>query len=201
MSLKFAVLISGGGTNLQALINAVERGTIKAEIALVISDRENAYGLERAKKHNIPNCVIARSAFNNALERDEKLLKTLEEHDVDFIMLAGYLSILTETIVKKYEKSIINIHPALIPNYSGKGFYGDVIHEAVLKNKDRQTGVTLHFVDAGVDSGPIICQERIPVLEIDTLDSLKARIHGVEHRLIVETVKNFCEGHIDGGGL
>jgi len=194
VSLKFAVLISGGGTNLQALIDAVEDGIIPAKIAVVISDREGAFGIERAKRHGIASYVVTRNTFGNASERDEKLLEILKSHDVDFVMLAGYLSILTKNVVKNYEKRIINIHPALIPKYSGKGFYGDVIHEAVLKNKDRQTGVTLHFVDSGVDSGPIIIQERIPVFEVDTLDSLKARIHTTEHRLIVETAKNFCEG-------
>ena len=194
MSLKFAVLISGGGTNLQALIDAVEDGIIPAKIAVVISDREGAFGIERAKRHGIASYVVTRNTFGNASERDEKLLEILKSHDVDFVMLAGYLSILTKNVVKNYEKRIINIHPALIPKYSGKGFYGDVIHEAVLKNKDRQTGVTLHFVDSGVDSGPIIIQEKIPVFEVDTLESLKARIHTTEHRLIVETAKNFCEG-------
>ncbi len=111
-------------------------------------------------------------------------------------MLAGYLSILTENLVKNYEQRIINIHPALIPNYSGKGFYGDVIHKAVLENGDRETGVTLHFVDTGVDSGPIIVQERIPVLEVDNLESLKSRIHAIEHRLIVDTAKKYCEGRL-----
>jgi phosphoribosylglycinamide formyltransferase-1 len=194
VSLKFAVLISGGGTNLQALIDAVESGVIPAEIALVVSDREGAYGLERAKKHNIPSTVLARKAFGSAVARDAELIKMLEEHNVDFVMLAGYLSILTEELIKKYEKRIINIHPALIPNYAGKGFYGDVIHEAVLKNGDKETGVTLHFVDTGVDSGPIIVQERIAVMDDDTLDSLKSRIHKAEHRLIVDTAKKYCEG-------
>ena len=196
MSMKFAVLISGGGTNLQALIDAVDAGTIPASIAVVISDREDAYGLKRAETHNIPNAVISRNKFNSKQDRDSKILEVLEQHDVDFIMLAGYLSILSETIVKKYEKRIINIHPALIPKYSGKGFYGDTIHKAVLENKDVKTGVTLHFVDAGVDSGPVITQEIIPVFDVDTLESLKARIHTTEHRLIVETAKNYCEGNI-----
>ncbi len=196
MSLKFAVLISGGGTNLQALIDAVEAGIIPADIALVVSDREGAYGLERATKHNIPNIVLSRKDFSSAADRDEKVIETLKNHDVDFVMLAGYLSILTENLVKNYEQRIINIHPALIPNYSGKGFYGDVIHKAVLENGDRETGVTLHFVDTGVDSGPILVQERIPVLEVDNLESLKSRIHATEHRLIVDTAKKYCEGRL-----
>lgn len=196
MSLKFAVLISGGGTNLQALIDAVEAGIIPAEIALVVSDREGAYGLERARQHNIPSVVLSRKDYKSAASRDEKMIETLKKHSVDFVMLAGYLSILTEKLVKNYENRIINIHPALIPNYSGKGFYGDVIHEAVLRNGDKETGVTLHFVDTGVDSGPIIVQERIPVLDVDTLESLKSRIHATEHRLIVDTAKKYCEGDL-----
>lgn len=196
MSLKFAVLISGGGTNLQALIDAVESGHIPAQITLVVSDREDAYGLERAKKHNIPSVVLKRGDYDSAAKRDEALAQALENHNADFVMLAGYLSILTETVVKKYEKRIINIHPALIPNYAGKGYYGDKIHTEVLQNKDKATGVTLHFVDTGVDSGPIIIQERIPVFEVDTLESLKSRIHSVEHRLIVDTAKKYCEGSL-----
>lgn len=196
MSLKFAVLISGGGTNLQALIDGVESGEIPGEIALVVSDRHGAYGLERAKKHGIPAYVHARKDFADTSSRDEALLNLLADHKVDFIMLAGYLSILSETIVKKYERRIINIHPALIPNYSGKGFYGDVIHRAVLMNGDRKTGVTLHFVDAGVDSGPIIRQVEIPVTPTETLESLKEKIHATEHILIVETARRYCEGKL-----
>ena len=108
-------------------------------------------------------------------------------------MLAGYLSILTENLVQKYEKRIINIHPALIPKYSGKGFYGDVIHKAVLDNGDKETGVTLHFVDTGVDSGPIIVQEKVTVSRGETLESLKEKIHTLEHKLIVETAKKFSK--------
>jgi phosphoribosylglycinamide formyltransferase-1 len=196
VSLRFAVLISGGGTNLQALIDAVDNGVIPAEIALVISDREDAYGLERAKKHNIPSKVYARKQYTSAAQRDAMIIEALEAHEVDFVMLAGYLSILTEGIVKKYEKRIINIHPALIPKYCGKGFYGDVIHKAVLENKEEETGVTLHFVDTGVDSGPIIVQHKIPVSEGETLSSLKEKIHASEHRLIVETTKRYCEGNL-----
>ena len=197
MSLKFAVLISGGGTNLQALIDAVESGHIPAQITLVVSDRENAYGLERAKKHNIPTLVLKRRDYESAASRDQALAQALKKQGVDFVMLAGYLSILTEIVVEKYEKRIINIHPALIPNYAGKGYYGDKIHTEVLQNKERETGVTLHFVDTGVDSGPIIIQERIPVFEDDTLDSLKSRIHTLEHRLIVDTAKKYCEGKLN----
>ncbi len=121
--------------------------------------------------------------------RDERIMEVLENHKIDFIMLAGYLSILTEKLVQKYEKRIINIHPALIPKYSGKGFYGDVIHKAVLDNGDEETGVTLHFVDAGVDSGPVIVQEKVKVAKGESLESLKAKIHALEHKLIVETAK------------
>ncbi|WP_430883851.1 phosphoribosylglycinamide formyltransferase [Fusibacter sp. JL216-2] len=191
MSLNFAVFISGGGTNLQALIDAVESGQIDANLTLVISDRQGAYGIERAKKHNIPCMVLNKKDFDGLKNRDERIMEVLENHKIDFIMLAGYLSILTEKLVQKYEKRIINIHPALIPKYSGKGFYGDVIHKAVLDNGDEETGVTLHFVDAGVDSGPVIVQEKVKVAKGESLESLKAKIHALEHKLIVETAKNF----------
>ncbi|GKT34020.1 Phosphoribosylglycinamide formyltransferase like protein [Aduncisulcus paluster] len=178
---------------MQALIDAVESGIIPASIGLVVSDREGAFGLERAKKHNIPSVTLARKSFRSLSERDEKLVEVLKDHDIDFVMLAGYLSILTQTVVKNYENRIINIHPALIPNYCGKGYYGDVIHKEVLQNKEKETGVTLHFVDTGVDSGPIIVQERISVDEGETLESLKKKIHATEHRLIVQTAKAYCE--------
>lgn len=193
MSLNFAVFISGGGTNLQALIDAVEVGQIDGNLALVISDRQGAYGIERAKKHNIPYMVLNKKDFGGLKERDEKILQVLSDHGIDFVMLAGYLSILTENLVQKYEKRIINIHPALIPKYSGKGFYGDVIHKAVLDNGDKETGVTLHFVDTGVDSGPIIVQEKVTVSRGETLESLKEKIHTLEHKLIVETAKKFSK--------
>lgn len=196
MPLNFAVFISGGGTNLQALIDAVEAGRIDGNLALVISDRQGAYGIERAKKHNIPCMVLNKKDFGGLAERDEKILEALSANKIDFIMLAGYLSILMEKLVQKYEKRIINIHPALIPKYSGKGFYGDVIHKAVLDNGDEETGVTLHFVDAGVDSGPIIVQEKIKVAEGETLESLKEKIHALEHKLIVETAANYVKNYM-----
>jgi phosphoribosylglycinamide formyltransferase-1 len=190
---KIAVLISGSGTNLQAIINSVESGDISGNIEMVVSDRKNAYGLERAKKFGIDTFYFGKGNYDNKIERNNALLKKLKERDIDLIVLAGYLSILPKFIVKEYENRIINVHPSLIPKYCGAGFYGMKVHEAVILNKEEFSGVTVHFVDEGTDTGPIIFQEKIKIEETDTPDSLAERIHVVEHKLIVRAVKEFCE--------
>jgi len=190
---KIAVLISGSGTNLQAIINSVESGNISGNIEMVVSDRKNAYGLERAKKFGIDTFYFGKGNYDNKLERDNALLKKLKEKEIDLIVLAGYLSILPKFIVKEYENKIINVHPSLIPKYCGAGFYGMKVHEAVILNKEEFSGVTVHFVDEGTDTGPIIFQEKIRIEENDTADSLAEKIHVVEHKLIVKAIKEFCE--------
>lgn len=190
---KIAVLISGSGTNLQAIINSVESGDISGNIEMVVSDRKNAYGLERAKKFGIDTFYFGKGNYDNKIERNNALLKKLKEGEIDLIVLAGYLSILPKFIVKEYENRIINVHPSLIPKYCGAGFYGMKVHEAVILNKEEFSGVTVHFVDEGTDTGPIIFQEKIKIEETDTPDSLAERIHVVEHKLIVRAVKEFCE--------
>lgn len=191
---RMAVLVSGGGTNLQMLIDSVEKGEISGEIALVISDRENAYALERAKRHGIMALYIERKHCA------DRIMSELQKLDVELVVLAGFLSILDIEIVKAYDGRIMNIHPSLIPAFCGKGFYGNKVHKAAVEYGVKLSGATVHFVDEGTDSGPIIFQESVPVFEEDTAEMLAARVLEVEHRLLPEAVRLYCEGslHIEG---
>lgn len=180
--INLAVLISGSGTNLQAIIDAVETGKIpSAKVAIVISNRAGAYGLERAKKHGINNVVIDKNNITG-------LLETLKNHEVDGIVLAGYLSILPPEVVKEYKNKIINIHPSLLPKYGGKGFYGIKVHEAVLAAGEKESGATAHFVDNGIDTGTMILQKKVKVLKSDTAESLQKKVLKVEHIVLVEAI-------------
>jgi len=185
-----AVLVSGGGTNLQALIDSIQKGEINGEIVIVISDRENAYALERARKHGIKSVYIHR---NNCTEN---LISELKEANAGLVVLAGFLSILDRELIKAYEGRIINIHPSLIPAFCGKGFYGERVHKAAVEYGVKISGATAHFVDEGTDSGPVILQETVPVYADDTAETLAARVLKVEHRLLPEAVGLFCEGRL-----
>lgn len=187
---RIAVLVSGGGTNLQALIDAVDKGDISGEIAAVLSDRENAYGLERARKHGIKAIYIERKQLA------ERLITELQKLNIELVVLAGFLSILDRELVKAYEGRIINIHPSLIPSFCGMGFYGERVHKAALEYGVKVSGATVHFVDEGTDSGPIILQEAVPVYFDDTAETLAARVLQVEHRLLPAAVGLFCEGRL-----
>jgi phosphoribosylglycinamide formyltransferase-1 len=189
-----AVLVSGGGTNLQTLIDSVEKDEINGEIALVISDRENAYALERAKRHGIKALYIERKHCA------ERIMPELQKMDIELVVLAGFLSILDIKLVKAYEGRIMNIHPSLIPAFCGKGFYGEKVHKAAVEYGVKLSGATVHFVDEGTDSGPIILQEAVPVYAEDTAEILAARVLEVEHRLLPKAVRLYCKGslHIEG---
>jgi len=187
---RIAVLVSGGGTNLQTLIDAAEKGDINGEIAAVISDNENAYALERARKHGI------KAIYINKKQLAERLIIELQRLDIELVVLAGFLSILDRELVKAYEGRIINIHPSLIPSFCGKGFYGERVHKAALEYGVKVSGATVHFVDEGTDSGPIIFQDAVPVYFEDTSETLAARVLQVEHRLLPAAVGLFCEGRL-----
>ncbi len=192
---KIAVLISGSGTNLQSLIDAVERGEIKGEISLIISNNKDAYGLTRGENHNIKSVYIS----HKSVAKDEyelSLLQLLKEERIDLIVLAGYLKILGENIINKYENKIINIHPSLIPTFCGKGYYGLKVHEEVIKYGAKVSGATTHFVNKDPDGGPIILQRTVEVKENDRPQDLQERVLEVEHRILVESVKAFCEDKI-----
>lgn len=175
---KVAVLVSGGGTNLQALIDKERAGEIPgAEIVRVIASREDAFALERAAKAGIKG-VVAKT--------QQDVLSELTAAEAEIIVLAGYMEVLSAEIIEKYRNRIINIHPSLIPKYCGKGFYGMRVHTAVIEGGETESGATVHYVDEGVDTGEIILQERVPVMETDTPQELAARVLKVEHRILAE---------------
>lgn len=175
--LKMAVLVSGGGTNLQAIIDKLEEGQItNAEISVVISNNPNAYALERAKKHGIEARCISPKQYENRAAFNEALLAALQSYGVDLVVLAGCLVVIPEIMVQAYPNRIINVHPSLIPSFCGTGYYGLRVHEAVLARGAKVTGATVHFVDEGTDTGPIILQKAVEVREGDTPEILQRRV-------------------------
>lgn len=175
--LKMAVLVSGGGTNLQAIIDAIESGKItNAEISVVISNNAGAYALKRAEKYGIEARCISPKQYESRQAFNEALLEALQSYQVDLVVLAGCLVVIPEIMVKAYPNRIINIHPALIPSFCGTGYYGLKVHEAVLARGVKVTGATVHFVDEGTDTGPIILQKAVEVKEDDTPEVLQRRV-------------------------
>ena len=194
--LNIAVFISGGGTNLQAIINAVKENKINGKIKLVFSNRKNAYGLIRAQSESIDTFYLNRKKFFSSEKYDERILEELEINNIDLIVLAGYLNILSSKLVSKYSNRIINIHPSLIPSFCGDGFYGENVHKAVIKSGVKFTGATTHFVDENVDTGAIILQDVVPVLINDDFETVAKRVLEIEHEILVKTVKAFCDNKI-----
>lgn len=175
--LRIGVMVSGGGTNLQAIIDAVaQRKVTNTEIAAVISNNKNAYALERAKKAGIEAVCISPKDFDSREEFNEKLIEKIDSLQLDLIVLAGCLVVLPEKLIKKYPNKIINIHPSLIPSFCGTGYYGLKVHEKALERGVKVTGATCHFVDAGTDTGPIIFQQPVEVMEDDTPETLQRRV-------------------------
>jgi phosphoribosylglycinamide formyltransferase-1 len=174
---KVAVLVSGGGTNLQALIDAEKNGIIKsAKISLVISNVSSAYALERAKNNGIESVVITKKSAGSQENFENLIIKTLNEKNIDLIVLAGFMSILSEDFVKRYPERIINVHPSLIPSFCGKGYYGLKVHEEALKKGVKVTGATVHFVNEIPDGGKIIFQKAVKVMDGDTPEKLQKRV-------------------------
>jgi len=194
--LNIAVFISGGGTNLQAIIDSVKNKEINGKIELVFSNRKNAYGLVRAKNENIDTFYLNRKNFFSNEEYDEKLIVELERKNIDLIVLAGYLNILSSKLISKYSNRIINIHPSLIPSFCGDGFYGEHVHKAVIESGVKFTGATTHFVDENIDTGAIILQDITPVLMNDNFETIAKRVLKLEHKILVKTVKAFCDNKI-----
>ena len=175
--LKIAVLVSGGGTNLQAIIDAIDNGTItNTEIKVVISNNKNAYALERAKNHGIEALCISPKDYEDRAKFNEAFLEKLNSYEVDLVVLAGFLVVIPEMMIKQYRNRIINIHPSLIPSFCGTGFYGLKVHEGVLSRGVKVTGATVHFVDEGTDTGPIILQKAVEVQQGDTPEVLQRRV-------------------------
>ena len=185
--LNIGVLISGGGTNLQAIIDETKSGRINGTVKLVISNKEDAYGLERARL----------SGIKAIYETDEdKIIGLLKENNIDLIVLAGYLKIITPKFVDEFRNKIINIHPSLIPSFCGKGYYGEKVHQGVIDYGAKVTGATVHFVDEGADTGAIIMQETVNVEQGDDAKSLAKRVLEVEHRILKESIRLFCENKL-----
>lgn len=193
---KIGVLISGGGTNLQSVMDSIEDGNINGEIKLVVSNKENAYGLQRAEDAGIENIYIDRKQFDTEDDYNLYLIEKLKRAGVQLVVLAGYLRVLSKDFIKAYKNSIINIHPSLIPSFCGRGYYGKKVHQAAIDYGVKVSGATVHFVDEGTDTGPIILQETVEVYPDDDADDLQKRVLEIEHKLLVRAVKLFCEDKI-----
>ena len=197
--LKVGVLVSGGGTNLQAILDAVDSGEItNAEVSLVISNNPNAYALERAKKHGIEGICISPKSFESREEFHKALLGKLKESGVDLVVLAGCLVAIPPMIVEAFPNRIINIHPSLIPSFCGVGYYGLKVHEAALKRGVKVTGATVHYVDEGVDSGPILLQKAVEVKDGDTPEILQRRVmEEAEWKILPKAIDLIANGKIE----
>ena len=183
-----AVFVSGGGTNLQALIDEFQKGTINGTIKLVVSNRKNAYGLERARQADIEAVCI----------KDQKeLLAKLHAEKIDLIVLAGYLAIIDEEIIREYKNRIINIHPSLIPSFCGKGFYGLHVHEAAFARGVKVSGATVHFVSDVVDGGPIIIQKAVDVSAAKSPEEMQQMVLKIEHQILKEAVRLYCDNKLE----
>ena len=196
--LKVVVLVSGGGTNLQAIIDAVNAGTItNTEIVGVISNNKNAYALERAKKAGIASVCVSPKDFSSRAGFNQELLKVVDSFEADLLVLAGFLVVIPEIMIEKYRNRIINIHPSLIPAFCGTGFYGLKVHEAALEKGVKVVGATVHFVDEGTDTGAIILQKAVEVLEGDTPEVLQRRVmEQAEWKILPHAIDLIANGKV-----
>ncbi|MBI1922429.1 MAG: phosphoribosylglycinamide formyltransferase [Geobacter sp.] len=196
--LNIGVLVSGSGTNLQAIIDSIEAGCVKARIVCVISNKADAYALERAKQHKIPAIFIDHRDYNTREAYDRVLVEKLTEHGVELVVLAGYMRIITDTLLDAYPMRIMNIHPALLPAFPGLHAQRQALQHGV-----KISGCTVHFVDAGTDTGPIIVQAAVPVMDDDTEETLSSRIQKEEHRVYPLAIHLYAEGRlrVEGRGV
>lgn len=190
---NIAIFASGGGTDMQSVIDGVISGRICGKVVAAVVNKDGIFAIERAKKHGIDYRVFSLSDYGDCETRDKAIVEYLRGYDVDLIVLAGYLAIVTPVLVDEYEGRIINIHPSLIPKHCGKGMYGLNVHRSVIASKDKVSGCTVHYVDYGADTGKIIAQQQVPVVEGDTAETLQARVLEAEHRLLPEVVARLCE--------
>ncbi len=194
--MRIAVVASGGGSNLQAILDAVGEGTLAAEVALVVADRVGVGALDRAARAGVPTAVLRPADFANGEAFDRALLGALEAEGVTFLALAGYLKRVPASVVRAFRHRILNVHPSLLPAFGGPGFYGRRVHEAALAHGVRWSGATVHLVDEDYDTGPIVLQEPVPVRPDDTPETLAARVLEVEHRLYPEALRLFADGRV-----
>ena len=196
---QIAVLVSGGGTNLQALIDAEARGELGGgKITLVLSSKPDVYALERAKNHNIPTAVLSRRDYADIASYSKALADTLSQRGIDLVVLAGFLTIIDEQVYERFPNRILNVHPALIPSFCGKGYYGLYVHEAALAKGVKVSGATVHIVTPECDAGPIVLQKAVEVKEGDTPEVLQRRImEEAEWKILPEAVRLFCEDRLE----
>lgn len=196
--LKIAVCVSGGGTNLQAIIDSIENGTItNTEISVVISNNKNAYALERAEKHGIEAICISPKDYADRAAFNAAFLEKLNSYNVDLVVLAGFLVVIPEQMIQAYRNRIINIHPSLIPSFCGTGYYGLKVHEGVLSRGVKVTGATVHFVDEGTDTGPIILQKAVSVQQGDTPEILQRRVmEQAEWQILPQAINLIANGKV-----
>lgn len=197
---RIVVFASGSGSNLQALIDAIDQGLVKGSIEAVIADKKTAFALERAARHGIPGILIDKKAIGDKIEFKRQLMQHINVIQPQLIILAGFISILPEELVNKYQGKIINIHPSLIPAFCGKGFYGEKVHQAVIDYGVKISGATVHFVDKDTDTGPIILQQALEVFENDTAETLGRRILELEHQLLVKAASLYCDQRLKQEG-
>ena len=198
LMLKLAVLVSGGGTNLQAILDAIDDGTIaNARVEVVISNNRTAYALERAKEHGLPGICISPKDYADRAAFNQAFLETLNSYEVDLVVLAGFLVVIPEEMIAQYRNRIINIHPSLIPSFCGTGYYGLKVHEAALARGVKVTGATVHFVDEGTDTGPIILQKAVEVCPGDTPEILQRRVmEQAEWKLLPQAIRLIADGKV-----
>ena len=189
---RLCVFASGSGSDFQSVIDGVKSGLIDGKIELLVASKPDIYAVARAEAAGIPYVVFRKSDYPSAESMYEALIPQLKDRGIDLIVLAGYLTVLTPNIVSAFRGRIINIHPSLIPAYCGDGYYGMRVHRAGIENGEKFSGATVHYVDEGTDTGEIIAQERVPVYESDTPETLQARVLELEHRLLPETVARLC---------
>ena len=198
---RIGVLVSGGGSNLQAIIDSIEDGRIEAEIAVVISNKPEVFALERAIRHGIPAVVIDHREYSTVFEYTKAIVNSLEKYQVDLVCLAGFLRILDRTLTETYPNRVLNIHPALLPAFGGKGMYGRYVHEAVIASGAKYSGATVHMVTPETDVGPILLQAIVEISDTDTPKSLAEKVLKIEHRIYPEAIKLVLEEGISIEGM
>ena len=196
---KIAVLVSGGGTNLQEIIDNIENKRLNCKIEYIIADRD-CYSLERGRKYNIKSILLDKKEYGNKLSNE---INKVIENKVDWIVFAGYLSIIDKDFISDWNNNIINIHPSLLPEYGGKGMYGMKVHEAVIANKEKKSGCTVHFVDVDIDTGKILLQRKVDVSNNETPESLQKKVLKEEHQLLIEAIEKVISDSVisDKGGI
>jgi len=197
--IRLGVLASHGGSNLQAIIDNIKKGKLRAKVCVVISNNSEAYALERARKNKIPAIHLSNKHYPKDEELDVVIAKELKKYKVDLVIFAGYMKKRGKKFLNQFPNRVLNIHPALLPKFGGKGMYGIKVHQAVLRRGEKETGVTVHLVDEKYDHGKILAQRKVPVLPGDTPETLQQRVLKVEHQLYSEVIQKIADGEIKCG--